>query len=131
MVNGRTQDQIFEQKGECIAWSNCSDDHIEAFQKRLSQYLTASDSMTNKCPNGISDYMVAAIHNCADECLPKHNINRQTKPYRSPDLKSAHAESRRLRRIWISHGRPRGNGNKSYNDHKAAKCIFRRKQRIA
>ena len=59
-------------------------------------------------PNQTSDLIISSILRSADECLPKVKFNKHTKPYWSNDLKLAHAESRRLRRVWINLGRPRG-----------------------
>ena len=59
----------------------------------------------------------------------KSKFNRHTKPYWTNEIKVQHSESRRLRRIWISEGRPRGMNHLSYRNYKKAKNNFRQLQR--
>ena len=43
----------------------------------------------------------------------------------------AHANTRRLRRVWINLSQPRGSEREPYRKYKAAKSIFRREERSA
>ena len=52
------------------------------------------------------------------------------KPYWDQELKALHKSMKRLRTIWISEGRPRGNNFDAYRNYKLAKCRFRNSHRI-
>ena len=76
----------------------------------------------------LSNVITKAIRK-AESKLPKSSFNKHTKPYWTPEVKALHNESRRLRRIWISEGRPRDRTIASCNKYKIAKSNFRRLQR--
>ena len=130
-LNVTKQKQVNLTDRKCIAWDKCNACELNSFENTLSQYLSSLTFTSKMDPNQLSDFIVSSTLKSAENCLPKGKFNKHTKPYWSRDLRQAHAESRRLRRIWINIGRPRGVEYESYQRYKSAKRNFRRKQRIA
>ena len=122
--------QLVQEPSNRVAWDKCTDHDISYYQHKLSNLLPKPANYTTP-PGSISDFIVHAVLKASSECLPKVKYNRHSKPYWSQEIKQAHAESRRLRRIWINLGRLRGNEHESYRNYKAAKRYFRCKQRLA
>ena len=63
--------------------------------------------------------------NASKLAFPVKKFNPHTKPYWDHNVKSAHAEARAKRQIWIKENKPRGWSCKSYSDYKTAKKKFR------
>ena len=99
-----------------IAWNKCSPDHIADYQNRIASILQPYETC-HESVDVLNDIIVNALH-AAENKLPKSKFNRHTKPYWTNEIKVQHSESRRLRRIWISEGRPRGMNHLSYRNYK-------------
>ena len=114
-----------------VAWHKCSEHQLNEYclilEHELSLHLQNGDIHT---PEYINQTVVNAIRK-AEQSLPKSKYNPNTKPYWTEEIKLAHSDSRRLRRIWIYDGRPRGNEFNTYKNYKTAKSKFRKLQRIA
>jgi len=115
----------------CIAWNKCTQTHIAQYnydvERRVTDLLTQTEA-TDLTPDFINATITGILHD-ASKRLPLSRFNKGAKPYWSPELKQAHTEARRLRRIWIDMGRPRGRVSVYFNHYKDAKRIFRRMQR--
>jgi hypothetical protein len=62
--------------------------------------------------------------------IPHTGYNPHTRPGWNKEVEELHTTERKLRRIWISRGRPRGMHSESYRNYKRAKMHFRKALQI-
>ena len=115
----------------CIAWNKCTELDILKYQDEIRRAALSQGDLDAFSVDELNESIISVLKYSSKSALPKSNFNKFTKPYWSTDLKEAHAHSRRMRRVWISEGRPRGFQHESYRAYKVAKSIFRAKQRLA
>jgi hypothetical protein len=72
----------------------------------------------------LSTCLMDCMRTVSDNIIPKSQYCSYKKPYWNNNLKNMHVEQKRLRRIWICEGRPRGNDHPSYVEYKTAKYLF-------
>ena len=112
-----------------IKWKKIDEPVLRLYRSRLDSVLIDTDcsdaSDTHTRIEHRYKNIVAAIKTVSDEVLPKSNFRHYLKPYWDRDLKDLHAMMRKMRRDWISAGRPRGNNYDSYRKYKDAKRSFR------
>ena len=68
--------------------------------------------------------LMDSLKTVSDNTIPKSQYCSYKKPYWNTDLRNMHVEQKRLRRIWICAGRPRGNNHPSYVEYETAKYLF-------
>jgi exonuclease III len=114
-------------------WSKCSENEKREFENITN--IDVNDYLENAVrsdPINLIDnmylYLVNLLLCAADKTLPKFKFNKHSKPYWTTEVKFAHSEQRRLRRIWISEGKPRGKCSVSFTNYKNAKRKFKQDQ---
>ena len=108
-----------------ISWNKVSNMHIKSYQNEIDEHLTRVNINCTDIDELYND-MTNAIHNAANNTLPKAKYNSHTKPYWTSKVKAAHSAQRIARRIWINEGRPRGMEHASYANYKMHKRSFRK-----
>jgi len=113
-------------------------DNIDKYQSNLSNALLSYDansinvlSAADETIDSLATHIIQCIHSSASATLPCSKFNKHAKPYWTPAVREAHTLQRRLRRSWISEGRPRGNIFTSYREYKQAKRAFKTVQNAA
>ena len=94
----------------------------------IGDLVSSEDVVTNADVDRLYNDIVNTLHK-ASSILPKSQFKPCLKPYWDKELKSLHKLMRIKRNIWVSEGRPRGEGHRSYSEYKQCKCDFRRIQR--
>jgi len=111
------------------AWNKCTDDDMTKYQDRLSQCLTClQEENIQDDPNLLNTYVVEAMR-AAEQQLPRSRFNKNAKPYWCESLKELHRTAKKLRKSWVTKGKPRGHSFESYTKYKTAKSQFRKLQR--
>ena len=101
----------------------------QCYTYAMEQLLVDSD-LTNVSINNENDVddlctcLMDSLKTVSDNTIPKSQYCSYKKPYWNTDLRNMHVEQKRLRRIWICAGRPRGNNHPSYVEYKTAKYLF-------
>ncbi|MCG7876973.1 MAG: reverse transcriptase domain-containing protein, partial [Candidatus Thiodiazotropha endolucinida] len=113
-----------------IKWDKLTDETLHLYrmelEKRLfAKYNNSEEVSTTENFDRKYTHLVNSIITASDTTLPKTKFKPYLKPYWDRVLKDLHAAMREKRRIWISHGRPRGVQFETYKDYKSAKALFR------
>ena len=118
-----------------IQWRNVKPQQIENFRENLD-IKCRNASLDVQCPKTLDNVdslytnICTIVSECSDIHLPHRSGFKQfLKPYWDETLKEMHKSMRVKRSVWISEGRPRGNGYDSYLQYKEAKRIFRQYHR--
>jgi len=117
---------VVRQNKQIIAWDKWTQHVLNVNCNKVRDNIQSDH--TKQCPDSLNGALMSALPTAAD-VLPKRKVNQHTKPYWCNELKMAHAEARRTRRVWVSSGRPRGHLHNSYTNYKTAKTFFRKLQR--
>jgi exonuclease III len=94
------------------------------------EHLLVDNGLINMTINNENDVDVLStclmdcMRTVSDNIIPKSQYCSYKKPYWNNNLRNMHVEQKRLRRIWICEGRPRGNDHPSYVEYKTAKYLF-------
>ena len=111
-------------------WNKCDK---STYAQHLRDALDILDNYKMRSPNDIESYVKAlqdAIMSTVNMCVPTSRYRPHVRPYWDNELKSLHSEQLRLRHIWISENRPRGNQYPSYLYYKVAKRTFARALKV-
>ena len=94
--------------------------HVDEAMALIENTHIGDSVNVNKLTHELTESLRAAAY----KALPVTKFNPHTKPYWTPEVKHAHAQSRSKRRAWIADGRPRGREFTSYTNYKQAKRSF-------
>jgi exonuclease III len=99
------------------------------YEQHLNQAMSMHDvlNMAMTCETDIDnmcDVITICMIEASNAVVPKSEYCAYKKPYWNADLRAMHVEQKRLRRVWIDEGRPRGHEYVSFVNYKKAKHVF-------
>ena len=119
-----------------LKWQQANDFELKMYStevdKTLGTTLPTLDSVHSENVENYYDCILAALHSCAEMCIPRGEYKNYLKPYwKGSNLNYYHYQMRRAKRKWTQEGKPRDPMQETYKSYKQSKCDFRREKRKA
>ena len=115
------------------AWHKATSDDVISYKSIMSTDLHNLLKLKINSTADMNDFyqnLCRIITYASKRCIPHTGYNPHTRPGWNKEVKELHTTERKLRRIWISQGRPRGMQFESYRNYKRAKMHFRKALQI-